>query len=71
MKLNAGQINFLRLTLRDGDAEGWARVSKILWPLAQWWARRHPATWWWNSDWFKSATVLARHEFRSKYNRII
>lgn len=33
MKLNAGQMHLLRLTLRDGDAEGWAKVSKILWPL--------------------------------------
>ena len=30
---------------------------------------RHPATWWWNSDWFKKATVLARNEFHSKYTR--
>jgi hypothetical protein len=28
---------------------------------------RHPASWWWLNDWFKAATVLAPHEFRSRY----
>lgn len=30
---------------------------------------RHPAEHWWNNDWFKSATVLAPHEFYSRYTR--
>ena len=33
MKLDAGTLHLMRLTARDGDAEGWAKVSKVLWPI--------------------------------------
>jgi hypothetical protein len=32
MKLNSGQLNLMRLTRRDGDGDGWARVSSVVWP---------------------------------------
>lgn len=33
MKIDAGQKNLLRLALRDADANGWAKVSAMVWPL--------------------------------------
>jgi hypothetical protein len=33
VKLDSGTIHLLRLTSKDADAEGWAKVSKILWPI--------------------------------------
>lgn len=31
-KLDSGQLNIMRLTARDVNAEGWTRVSKMLFP---------------------------------------
>ena len=33
VKLDAGKINLLRLVLRHADANGWAKVSAMVWPL--------------------------------------
>lgn len=33
MKLDDGQKHLLRLALKDADADGWAKVSSIVWPL--------------------------------------
>lgn len=33
MKLDSGTLHILKLTAKDADADGWAKVSKLLWPL--------------------------------------
>ncbi len=33
MKLDSGQRHFLRLIRQDADADGWAKVSHLVWPL--------------------------------------
>ena len=33
MKLDSGTIHLLRLTAKDADAEGWSKVSGLLWPI--------------------------------------
>ena len=33
MKINSGQLHLLRLIEKDADGEGWAKVSKNVWPL--------------------------------------
>ena len=35
IKLDSGQKNLLRLVVRDADAEGWAPVSKPVFPLLE------------------------------------
>jgi hypothetical protein len=30
-KLDAGKKHLLRLVMKDGDADGWAKVSELLW----------------------------------------
>lgn len=31
-KLDDGSKHLLRLAMREADAEGWAKVSKVVWP---------------------------------------
>lgn len=31
--LDAGQRHLMRLAARDADAEGWTKVSKVVWPM--------------------------------------
>jgi hypothetical protein len=33
MTLDSGSKHILRLAVKDADAEGWATVSKVVWPL--------------------------------------
>ena len=33
MKLDSGNLHLLRLAMREADADGWAKVSRILWPV--------------------------------------
>ena len=33
MKLAMGELSILRLAAKDAGADGWAHVSKIVWPL--------------------------------------
>ena len=33
MKLDSGRRHLLHLAMREADADGWAEVSSVLWPL--------------------------------------
>ena len=35
IKLDGGQKHFLRLIIKGADDEGWATVSKVVFPLAE------------------------------------
>jgi hypothetical protein len=34
MKLDAGQLHLMRLTQKDAQPDGWAKVSQAIWPFA-------------------------------------
>lgn len=34
-QLNNGDMHLLRLVQKGRDAQGWAKVSKMLWPIVQ------------------------------------
>lgn len=33
MKLDAGKKHLLRLAIKDAAVDGWAKVSRVVWPL--------------------------------------
>lgn len=33
MTLDSGTLRLLRLALKEADKDGWAKVSKLVWPL--------------------------------------
>lgn len=35
VKLGIGTIHLLRLAVKGADADGWAKVSQIVWPLCE------------------------------------
>ena len=32
-QLSSGHANLMRLAIKGADADGWAKVSKIVWPM--------------------------------------
>lgn len=35
MKLNDGELHMLRLAAKGAGPDGWAKVSKLVWPMVQ------------------------------------
>lgn len=33
MKLSSGQLNLMRLAVKGASPDGWAKVSKVVWPM--------------------------------------